>query len=45
MQTIDPKNAVEKMKAEKNGLDLLQEIDAFSKMPWQEIPYQLSAEF
>jgi ferredoxin-nitrite reductase len=29
---------MEKVKAEKDGLDLLQEIDAFSKMPWKEIP-------
>lgn len=31
-------NPIEKSKIEKDGLDLLQEIDALSKMGWQDIP-------
>jgi ferredoxin-nitrite reductase len=38
MQTPDPRNSVEAMKAERDGLDLLQEIDRYAQMPWQEIP-------
>lgn len=38
MQIPNPKNDIEKIKAEKDGLDLVQEIEHFSQIPWQDIP-------
>lgn len=38
MQTPDPRNAIEKMKAERNGLDLLPELPRLAQTPWTEIP-------
>jgi len=38
MQTPDPRNTIEKIKAEKDGLDLLPEIAALCKVPWKDIP-------
>ena len=31
-------NPIETLKAKKNGLDLLQEIESFSKIDWKDIP-------
>ena len=38
MQTPSPRNSVEAMKAERSGLTMLQEIDRYARMPWQDIP-------
>jgi ferredoxin-nitrite reductase len=38
MQIPAADNAIEKIKAEKNGLDLLPDLATLTKTPWQEIP-------
>jgi ferredoxin-nitrite reductase len=38
MQTPHPQNDIEKLKAERNGLDLLPELPRLAATPWQEIP-------